>query len=297
MNTSFHWHCEETSNPFLHAFRAKAAARYERIQAERRQAEYEEALRCRVEQSLRDLAAAVGMLDPYTAGHESRVADLAGAIGRALRLDADRVRGIELAASIHDVGKISVPADILSKPGRLSEAEMNVVRSHAQVGYEIVKNVQFAWPIAEMVWQHHERLDGSAIRAASRAPRSCSRRESSRSPTWSTPWPARAPTAPRWESMRRSRKSSRVATRATTPESSTPAFTCSGSAAIASRVTNPRPFPWRSPHERHDNRWPPRAPRQPGPASRPYRAASQPRPDAEPAARDPGGTRPDPPVP
>ena len=161
MNQSIHWHCPETRNPFLREFRANAAARYERIQAERRQGEYEEARRCRLEGSLRDLAAAVGMLDPYTAGHESRVADLAGAIGRALRLEPDRIRGIELAASIHDVGKIGVPAEILSKPGRLSEAEMNIVRSHAQAGYEIVKNVQFAWPIAEMVWQHHERLDGS----------------------------------------------------------------------------------------------------------------------------------------
>jgi HD-GYP domain-containing protein (c-di-GMP phosphodiesterase class II) len=161
MNQTIHWHCPETRNPFLHAFRAEAAARYERIQAERRQAEYEESIRRRLEASLRDLAAAVGLLDPYTAGHEARVADLAGAIGRALRLAPDRVRGIELAASIHDVGKIGVPAEILGKPGRLSEAEMDVVRSHAQAGYEIVKNVQFAWPIAEMVWQHHERLDGS----------------------------------------------------------------------------------------------------------------------------------------
>lgn len=154
-------HCVETRDPFLHAFRAEAAARYERIQSARRRAEYEESKRRRLEASLRDLAAAVGMLDPYTAGHGSRVADLAGAIGRALRLEPDRVRGIELAASIHDVGKISVPSEILSKPGRLSEAEMDIVRSHAQAGYEIVKNVQFAWPIAEMVWQHHERLDGS----------------------------------------------------------------------------------------------------------------------------------------
>lgn len=151
----------DTSDPFLRAFRAEAAARYECMQAERRRAEYEESMRCRLEESMRALAAAVAMRDPYTAGHESRVAALAGAIGRALHLDADRIRGLELAANIHDVGKIGVPIEILGKPGRLTQSEMDLVRSHAQAGYEIVKNVRFTWPIAEMVWQHHERLDGS----------------------------------------------------------------------------------------------------------------------------------------
>jgi HD-GYP domain-containing protein (c-di-GMP phosphodiesterase class II) len=153
--------CVEASDPFLRAFRAEAAARYECMQAERRRAEFEESMRCRLEESMRALAAAVAMRDPYTAGHESRVADLAGAIGRSLHLDADRVRGLELAANIHDVGKIGVPIEILSKRGHLTGSEMTIVRSHAQAGYEIVKHVRFSWPIAEMVWQHHERLDGS----------------------------------------------------------------------------------------------------------------------------------------
>lgn len=161
MNQTLPLHCADARDPFLRAFRAEAAARYECMQAERRRAEFEESVRCRLEESMRALAAAVAMRDPYTAGHESRVADLAGAIGRFLRLDADRVRGIELAASIHDVGKIGVPTEILGKPGRLTATEMEMVRSHAQAGYEIVKNVRFAWPIAQMVWQHHERLDGS----------------------------------------------------------------------------------------------------------------------------------------
>jgi len=140
---------------------AEAAVRHERLRAERQRSAHEEALRRSLEESMRALALVVEMRDPYTAGHQSRVADLARAIARALRLDPDRIRGIELAASIHDVGKIGVPAEILGKPGRLTASEMEIVRSYAQAGYEIVKNVHFAWPIAEMIWQHHERLDGS----------------------------------------------------------------------------------------------------------------------------------------
>lgn len=153
--------CAVPRDPFLRAFRAEAAARYELMQAERRRAEFEESARSRLEASVRALARAVAMRDPGTAAHDSRVADLAGAIGRALHLDRDRIRGIELAAGVHDVGKIAVPIEVLCKPDKLTAHEMELVRSHAQAGYEILRNVRLAWPIADMVWQHHERLDGS----------------------------------------------------------------------------------------------------------------------------------------
>ena len=99
--------------------------------------------------------------DPYTAGHQRRVADLARAIATEMDLPAERVNGIRLAGVIHDVGKISVPADILSKPGRLTEHEFGIIKDHPQVGYDILKGIEFPWPIADIVHQHHERMDGS----------------------------------------------------------------------------------------------------------------------------------------
>lgn len=99
--------------------------------------------------------------DPYTAGHQHQVARLAEAIAREMGLPAETVEAIYVAASIHDLGKISVPAEILSKPGNISEIERGIIRTHPQVGYDILKTIDFPWPIAEIVLQHHERLDGS----------------------------------------------------------------------------------------------------------------------------------------
>ena len=99
--------------------------------------------------------------DPYTAGHQHRVAKLADAIARELRLSDDLVEGVVMAASIHDLGKIAVPAEILSSPARLTEIHMDIIRTHPKVGYEILKNIDFPWPVADMVRQHHEKLDGS----------------------------------------------------------------------------------------------------------------------------------------
>jgi PAS domain S-box-containing protein len=114
-----------------------------------------------LEQAIRALAGVVEIRDPYTAGHQRRVAGLAVAVARELGLSEDRIHGLDLAAAIHDIGKIQVPADILNKPGKLSAAEHQLLRVHAQAGYDIVKDVEFPWPIAEMILQHHERLDGS----------------------------------------------------------------------------------------------------------------------------------------
>jgi putative nucleotidyltransferase with HDIG domain len=99
--------------------------------------------------------------DLYTAGHQRRVTRLACALARELGLPDDRVAGLRVIGLLHDMGKISVPAEILSKPGKLSDTEFAIIKSHAQAGYEIVKEIQFPWPVAEVILQHHERLDGS----------------------------------------------------------------------------------------------------------------------------------------
>jgi putative nucleotidyltransferase with HDIG domain len=107
------------------------------------------------------LAAAVESRDAYTAGHQARVAALAVAIGRELGFDAHRLEGLEYGAMIHDIGKNAVPIAILARPGRLPEEEMALVRRHAQVGWEIAGRFEWPWPIADMIHQHHERMDGS----------------------------------------------------------------------------------------------------------------------------------------
>lgn len=107
------------------------------------------------------LSAALEARDPYTAGHEERVAEIAVAIGRQMGLDPHRMTGLELAATVHDVGKIQVPAEILSKPTRLSNAEFELIKMHPTTGAELLKEVEFEWPIADIILQHHERFDGS----------------------------------------------------------------------------------------------------------------------------------------
>jgi PAS domain S-box-containing protein/putative nucleotidyltransferase with HDIG domain len=107
------------------------------------------------------IARTVECRDPYTAGHQRRVADIAAVIGEEMGLDPSTVEGIRTAASIHDIGKISIPAEILSRPGQLSAPEFELIKQHAEAGYNIVAGVDFPWPVAEMIRQHHERMDGS----------------------------------------------------------------------------------------------------------------------------------------
>ena len=107
------------------------------------------------------LAATVEMRDLYTAGHQKRVAHLAVAMAKEMKLSEEQIEGIHLAAVVHDVGKIKIPAEILSKPGRLSEIELSMIKQHPLSGYEILKGIDFPWPIAQIVLQHHERMDGS----------------------------------------------------------------------------------------------------------------------------------------
>lgn len=111
--------------------------------------------------TIQALCATVERRDPYVVGHQDRVADLATAIGRRVGLDEDRLEGLRLAAVVHDIGKISVPIEILNKPGKLSRAEFDIIKTHPDVGYEILRDIEFPWPIARMVREHHEAFDGS----------------------------------------------------------------------------------------------------------------------------------------
>jgi putative nucleotidyltransferase with HDIG domain len=103
----------------------------------------------------------VEMTDPYTAGHQRRVAELAAAIARQIGLTEWQTMGVRIAGLFHDVGKVAVPTEILNKPGKLDQYELNIIRSHCRVGYDILKKIDFPWPVARAVLQHHERLNGS----------------------------------------------------------------------------------------------------------------------------------------
>lgn len=114
-----------------------------------------------MEGTIQAVASTVEMRDPYTAGHQRRVAQLATAIAREIGLSDEETVAMRMAGTVHDIGKVYVPAEILNRPGPLSEIEITMVKTHAQVGYNILKGVEFTWPVAELVRQHHERLDGS----------------------------------------------------------------------------------------------------------------------------------------
>jgi PAS domain S-box-containing protein len=107
------------------------------------------------------IAVTVETRDPYTAGHQRRVADLARAMATEMNLPADQIDGIRMVAIIHDLGKLSVPAEILSKPTKLTALEFSLIKTHAQSGYDILKDIDFPWPIARIVLEHHERMNGS----------------------------------------------------------------------------------------------------------------------------------------
>ena len=132
-----------------------------RKQAEEEHRRIAERLQMATKATVDVLAMAVEQRDPYTAGHQLRVAQLAQAIAIDMGMSGDWIEGMRLTCIIHDIGKINVPTEILSKPGRISEAEFSLIKTHAQVGYDILKNVEFPWPLAEAVLQHHERIDGS----------------------------------------------------------------------------------------------------------------------------------------
>jgi len=121
----------------------------------------ESALKKAVEGTIQAMEMTIELRDPYTAGHQQRVARLACAIAQTLGLPDHQIEGLHMAAVIHDLGKIYIPAEILSKPGKLSDFEYVIIKTHPEVGHNILKTVDFPWPIARMVFQHHERMDGS----------------------------------------------------------------------------------------------------------------------------------------
>ena len=111
------------------------------------------------------LSRTVEMRDPYTAGHERRVSELGAAIAQSLGFGGEGVQQVQIAGRLHDIGKMTVPAEILSKPGRLSESEFSLIKGHPQAAYDILEPIEFDFPLAEIVVQHHERLDGSGYPA------------------------------------------------------------------------------------------------------------------------------------
>ena len=133
--------------------------------AEQQLMEHAENLRRTLEGAVLAISHLVESRDPYTAGHQRRVAQLACAIGRSVGFSEAELDGLRLSAVVHDLGKIAIPAEILSRPGRLSKGEFELVKQHSQIGHDILGDIEFDWPIAAMVLQHHERLDGSGYPA------------------------------------------------------------------------------------------------------------------------------------
>jgi putative two-component system response regulator len=163
-----------------------ATQRLERLDERQFHERHAQAVNCKLEEKVNELEAAnarlrasearsqalttavvetitkmVGYRDPYTTGHERRVGELAVAIGLQLGYTEDRLNGLHIGGCLHDVGKIAIPSEILTKPGRLTPTEFMLIQSHAQVGYDILSGIDFPWEIAEMARQHHERLDGT----------------------------------------------------------------------------------------------------------------------------------------
>lgn len=132
-----------------------------RIAAEKRVTLQMEEIHAAMHATVAAVSRMMHLRDPYTSGHERRVAAIACGIGRELGLDAHHIEGLDVIGGLHDIGKIAVPSEILTKPARLSGVEFSLVKEHARAGYQILKDLKFPWPVAEAVLQHHERLDGS----------------------------------------------------------------------------------------------------------------------------------------
>ena len=133
----------------------------ERREAEKALRESFGRLRKALGATVQAMAIAVETRDPYTAGHQRRVADLARTIATEMGLSGNAIDGIRTAAMIHDLGKISVPSEILTKPAKLTDLEFSLIKTHAWSGYDIIKDIDFPWPVARMILEHHERIDGS----------------------------------------------------------------------------------------------------------------------------------------
>jgi PAS domain S-box-containing protein/putative nucleotidyltransferase with HDIG domain len=133
----------------------------ERVRAEEELQQSYVNLRRALEGTVHTLVSAIEMRDPYTGSHQRRVTQLARAIANEMGLPEEQTEGLRMAGLIHDLGKITVPAEILSKPSQLTELEFGLIKMHPQVGYDVLKEMDFPWPVAQIVLQHHERMDGS----------------------------------------------------------------------------------------------------------------------------------------
>lgn len=133
----------------------------ERIEAEERLKDTLKLLRKAVGATIQVMGTAVESRDPYTAGHQRRSADLARTIATDMGLPREQIDAVRMAGSIHDIGKLFIPAELLAKPTKLTDTEFSLIKQHPQKGYDMLKNVESPWPLAEIVYQHHERMDGS----------------------------------------------------------------------------------------------------------------------------------------
>jgi PAS domain S-box-containing protein/putative nucleotidyltransferase with HDIG domain len=133
----------------------------ERIAAEKELDRYLKSASISMRETIDTLAALNEARDPYTAGHQARVADLCVAIAQKMGLPLHAVEGIRMSALVHDIGKIAIPAEVLTKPTQLNSFEIAMLRNHVQAGFDVLKHIHFPWPVAQTVLQHHERLDGS----------------------------------------------------------------------------------------------------------------------------------------
>jgi len=151
------------SKPFLQEDILKAIGRNiaERKQALQQLQQSREKMQETLNDTVQVLASAVETRDPYTAGHQRRVAELACAIAVVMGLTPNQIEGLRVMGCLHDIGKIAVPAEILCKPGKISEMEFNIIKLHPQAGHDIVKAIKFPWPVGQGILQHHERLNGS----------------------------------------------------------------------------------------------------------------------------------------
>ncbi|MBC8264543.1 MAG: HD-GYP domain-containing protein, partial [Anaerolineales bacterium] len=155
----------EREEEFLLAVADVLAGITERKRAEEELRQSYVQLQRTLEGTVNTLVSAIETRDPYTAGHQRRVTQLACAIAKEMGLPKEQIEGIRMAGLIHDLGKINVPAEILSKPGGLNDLEYGLIKMHPQVGYDVLKEIEFPWPMAQIVLQHHERMDGSGYPA------------------------------------------------------------------------------------------------------------------------------------
>jgi len=133
----------------------------QRKQAEQKIKQGYKKLQRTMEATINTISKIIETRDPYTAGHQNTVSQLAVAIAQEMKLPEDKIEGIRIAALVHDIGKLNIPAEILSKPSKLNEMEFSLIKNHPKVGYDILKTIDFPWPVARIILQHHERLDGS----------------------------------------------------------------------------------------------------------------------------------------